>query len=95
MEIGTLSKSLNVFKNLVFYDGINELKITWDGTGAAPAIYEMYTIESDPEAVSAQTEAIGAAKELEEDQYTAESYAALKTAINAAEAVAAKENETV
>lgn len=95
VEIGTLSKSLNVFKNLVFYDGINEVKITWDGTGAAPAIYEMYTKESDSTAESALTDAIGAAKELDEDQYTAESYAVLKAAIKAAEAVAAKENATV
>lgn len=34
-------------------------------------------------------------KELDEDQYTAESYAVLKAAIKAAEAVAAKENATV
>ena len=95
VEVGTLSKSLNVFKNLVFYNGINEVKITWDGTGAAPAIYEMYTKESDSTAESALTDAISAAKELDEDQYTAESYAVLKAAIKAAEAVAAKENATV
>ena len=71
------------------------MKITWDGTGAAPAIYEMYTKESDSTAESALTDAISAAKELDEDQYTAESYAVLKAAIKAAEAVAAKENATV
>ena len=37
----------------------------------------------------------GAAKELDEDQYTAESYAVLKAAIKSSEAVAAKENATV
>lgn len=51
--------------------------------------------ESDSTAESALTDAIGAAKELDEDQYTAESYAVLKAAIKAAEAVAAKENATV
>ena len=55
----------------------------------------MYTKESDSTAESALTDAISAAKELDEDQYTAESYAVLKAAIKAAEAVAAKENATV
>ena len=53
------------------------------------------TKESDSTAESALTDAISAAKELDENQYTAESYAVLKAAIKAAEAVAAKENATV
>ena len=85
LEIGTLSKGLNVFKNLVFYGAINEVKIQWE---SAPVIYEMYTNPTDSTPETALQDAITKAEEVDGSQYTAESYSNLRKAIAAAKAVA-------
>lgn len=92
VEVGTLSKGLNVFKNLVFYGAINEVKLEWD---SAPVIYEMYTnpTESTPE--TALRDAIAGAEEVDSSQYTSDSYGELRKAITAAKAVAENPEATV
>lgn len=84
-QIGNLSKSLNVFENLLLYGPVNEVKIAWEKNG--PVIYEMYTKKEERTEKELLSAIINEAENQESALYSEESYREFVKAATAAKAV--------
>lgn len=93
-EVGSLDKSFNEFSTAAF-ENVFEIKVEWDGF--APTLHEigLSTIKEEVQVDKSKLEeAIKEAEDLEEEDYTKESWTNLQEKLNLAKGVLGKEDAT-